>query len=120
MKTIYKISILTILFLIFCITSVNAFGISMDLEDYDQSTIDTQLETNEDIQFEEDLPIQEENLNETENADINENDTPRVTSSTTSSDEDEFLTVENILSIIIIVIGILLVLLAIAILIRFK
>lgn len=108
MKKIFKIGAVTLLFLIICITTANAAGIVINLEDYAQqsSTLDSNLEN---IVSDEEIDISED-----------EENTPRVTSTKTSSYDDEFLTVENILSIIIIVIGVLLIFLAIAILIRLK
>jgi hypothetical protein len=120
MKKTLKIFLLIIfLFSTLFITTVNAAGILMNLQDYTQenqnsvdenSNIETQL--NDDV------------LNDTEldeNPDENEEENNyRSTSSTTVSNDDEFLTIENVLAIIIIVIGILLVLLSIAILIRLK
>lgn len=107
MKKIFKIGAVTLLFLIICITTANAAGIVINLEDYAQSnTVNDNLQNI--------VSDEETNISE----DVND-DSPRVTS-TTTSDDDEFLTVENILSIIIIVIGVLLIFLAIAILIRLK
>ena len=106
MKISFRITMIIILFLILAITTVNASGILMNLEDYTPNTSDENLSA-------------QISSNTTRTETNNENDSPRVISSTTSED-DEFLTVENILSIIIIVIGILLILLAVAILIRFK
>lgn len=106
MKNALKIFLLITLFLIILITSVNASGIMMDLEEYTpansaQGTI---------------IPSTDSANSETE---VNKKDnSPKITS--TSTNDDEFLTVENIISIIIIVIGILIILLAIAILIRLK
>lgn len=51
---------------------------------------------------------------------INTENTSRGPVTITTTNENEFLTIENILSIILIVIGILLILLGIAIIIRFK
>lgn len=130
MKTIFKIFVFVILFLVLCLKSVNASTILMNLEDYSQSNTNTQLENTNENNVENQLDGNL--LNENSNTAISQNqniskvqtrdtdDSPRVSSSTTVSDNDEFLTVENILSIIIIVIGILLIFLAIAILIRFK
>ena len=115
MKKIFKISILFISLFLFLLTSVNAFSINMNLED---STPTDTTNIVEETLTEDDLLE-----NETLNADIDDEETdnssPRVTT-TRNTDEDEFLTVENILSIIIIVIGIILILLAVAILIRLK
>ena len=115
MKKISKIYVLMFLMVLFLLTSVNAFSINMNLEDsYPTDTTNIVEET-----------LTEDDLSENEvlNTDIDneetDNSSPRVTT-TKSTDEDEFLTVENILSIIIIVIGLLLIFLAIAILIRIK
>lgn len=110
MKKTFKISILITLFLIILITTVNATGISMDLDDYVPNTSEVESiisATNSLV------------TDETEVEADNEDDSPRVVSTSDASD-DEFLTAENVLSIIIIVIGLLLVFLAIAILIKIK
>lgn len=117
MKKSFKILILITLFFVAFSTIVNASSIIMDLEDYTQNNTNIELENT----FEDNTStnnVQNQNVSETQSVD--EDDTPRTTSSTTVSNNDEFLTVENILSIIIIVIGLLLIFLAIAILIRFK
>ena len=122
MKISFKILILAILFSLLFILNINAANISMDLEDYNQTI--TTNETNNTI---DNNVLANESGNEVDNNTLNqetditddEDISPRTTSTTTSND-DEFLTMENVLSIIIIVIGILLVFLAIAILVRFK
>lgn len=120
MKNLFKICTLIFLIFLLFITCVNASNINMNLQSNEiNSAVDENL-------VEDEYTFNETNI--TENATIDESsnvntydpvDTPRVTSTTTSEDK-EFLTVENILSIIIIVIGILLTLLAGAILIRIK
>ena len=127
MRTTFKILLLIVLFSALLITSVNAAGILMNLQDYTQensNTVESELD-NSDIQNQ----LNDDILNNTEvdeetnvvqGNDEEEENNSRVTSSTTTSNDDEFLTTENILSIIIIVIGILLVLLSIAILLRIK
>ena len=108
MKKTFKIFMFVTLFLIIFITTVSATGISMNLDDYIPNTSEV-----ENI-------VSETNSLLTDETEIeDEDDSPRVVSTSTSSD-DEFLTAENVLSIIIIVIGLLLVFLAIAILIRIK
>ncbi len=129
MRTTFKILLLIVLFSALLITSVNAAGILMNLQDYAQGNSNTveeeseldnsdiQNQLNDDIlnntEVDEETNVVQENDEEEEN-------NSRVTSSTTTSNDDEFLTTENVLSIIIIVIGILLVLLSIAILLRIK
>ncbi len=116
MKKIFKISILFTIVCFFILTSVNAFSINMNLENFNTTdTINIEEET-----ISEDNPYEYESLNADTTINNEETDDSSPVITTTVSDEDEFLTVENILSIIIIVIGILLILLAIAILIRFK
>lgn len=129
MKTTLKILMFIILFSIICITSVNAASILMNLDDYAQETtnavqtegnlVDTNIENQIENQFDDNV-LNEQTNTIIEPEDEDEVDTPKITSSTTTSNDDEFLTAENILSIIIIVIGILLVFLAVAILIRVK
>ena len=96
MKNISKICILFLIFILFFYSSINTFAVDINMDNIDstQSEISTQEE-------------QSSNSN-----------LPTVI--TTSSNDDEFLTIENILSIVIIVIGIILIFLAIAILIRCK
>ena len=112
MKKIFKIYMLLFLTSLFMLTSVNAFSINMNLDNTlaaDTTNIVQEYSNENDLSEDETL-----------NNDTKTNDSsPRVTT-TRNSEEDEFLTVENVLSIIIIVIGILLILLAIAILVRFK
>ena len=108
MKKTFKIFIIITLFLMLFITSVNASEILMNLDDYAPTN------SNEENINPSTDPITTDAV-ETEV----EDDSPRVTSNSNTSDDD-FLTAENILSIIIIVIGLLLVFLAIAILIRIK
>ena len=127
MKSFFKIFIVVTLFSILFITNVNASGVLMNLENHSQNLTNTaETEYNIDANFinnyiqdesENELLDEEENITESEVKD--ENNSPRVTSSKDTSD-NEFLTTENILSIILIVIGILLIFLAVAILIRFK
>lgn len=119
MKKIFKTFTLLFILSLICITCVDASNINMNLDNNITSNEVNALEEN----------FNENSLSENETLNINVNNTvnddidtssPRVASTTTTSQDDIFLTVENILSIIIIVIGILLVFLAIAILIRFK
>lgn len=121
MKNLLKIYILFTLFIFVFIPCVNSFAIDMDLDSYENTTIDSDTTTNEtdfyDDLMENDSIDEEEYVEEDIEADTDTN-SPTVT--TTSSEDDEFLTIENILSIIIIVIGIILIFLAIAILIRCK
>ena len=103
MKNLLKISILVIVFAFILAPFINTFAINMNIDDYENhfnNTIDNDYE--------------EEETSPTTTTTNN----PTVT--TNSSENDEFLTIENILSIVIIVIGIILIFLAIAILIRCK
>ena len=108
MKKIFRICMLLFLLSLFLFTSVNAVSIDMDLGDMTPADVEGIVEE----ALDENIEL---NIDDTERDDSS----PRVTT-TKNTDDDEFLTVENILSIVIIVIGILLILLAIAILIRFK
>lgn len=128
MKKNLKICVFITLFLAIFVTSVNSSSISMDLEYYDQSNTNIQSEN---YIYDNDLnnPVENRNGNHNHNNFLNEETNnleteneyiPIITSPATTSDDDKFLTVENILSIIIIVIGVLLIFLAVAILIRFK
>lgn len=110
MKKTFKIFMFVTLFLTILITTVNATGISMNLDDYIPNDSEA-----ENIVFSTNSLVPD--TAETEVKD--EDNSPRVVSTSTTSD-DEFLTAENVLSIIIIVIGLLLVFLAVAILIRIK
>ena len=114
MKNISKIKVLIFLIILFLISSVNSYGINMNLE----NTISTNTTNIVQESLTEDNSL-EENINNDNDDTETENSSPKVTT-TNKTDEDELLTVENILSIIIIVIGILLIFLSIAILIRFK
>lgn len=126
MKNIFKISILLFIFLLITISSVNALDINMNLQ---SNTVNNETAEEENTlqNASDENTLSDNNISENENATTDENsnspntstsNSPRVTS--TTSDDDEFLTVENVLSIIVIVIGVLLVFLAVAILVRFK
>lgn len=125
MKTTFKILTIFILFSILFISTVNAASILMNLEDYTQNIQNTVQDENNlddtnitENQLDNNSTNDQTNIvNEPESED--EDDSTRVTYSAASND-GEFLTTENILSIIIIVIGILLVFFAVAILIRIK
>lgn len=109
MKKTFKIFILLSLILLFLLIPINVFSINMNLEN--TSSVNT-------------ANIVEEAKNKNNSSDTTlrgevEVDIPKVTTSK-NTDDNEFLTAENILAIIIIVIGVLLVLLAIAILIRLR
>ncbi len=114
MKTFFKIFLLNFIFVLFLTTFVNASSVNMDLplDQFNNTNTNTGVSNQNEI-----LNANNSNSSNVENSEVQNN--PRVTSVTTSESED-FLTIENIFSIIIIVIGILLVLLAGAILIRFK
>ncbi|MBQ3146046.1 MAG: hypothetical protein IJB90_05835 [Clostridia bacterium] len=125
MKNLLKISILFLLFALMFFPCVNTFAINMDLDSDTNTAVNSSTDTivdesnnsiNEDL-FEENSEDPTEDPFAEEETTINTN-SPTVTS--TSSNDDGFLTIENILSIIIIVIGIILIFLAIAILIRCK
>lgn len=105
MKNVSKILIIFILFILLLIPTIESFGIDMNLTPniLENNTFDDT--TNSIVS------------NTTDNTSVTNN--PR-TVTVTSSDNDEFLTVENILSVILIVIGILLIFLGIAIIVRFK
>lgn len=129
MKTIFKIFMLIILFSLLSITCVNAASIMMNLDS--NPLINNQ--TNEDVDVNDiidsnavNATTEDETVNNIMNNEINsvvnnsENSTPQTITTKTVSNDDEFLTIENILSIIIIVIGVLLIFLSVAILIRCK
>ena len=115
MKKIFKIFVLLTLFFLLLLNSVSAFSINMNLENTAQTDTTNIVKENS----------TQNNLSENETLNNNTDDTEtdnsssKITTNKTTK-EDEFLTIENILSIIIIVIGILLIFLSIAILIRFK
>lgn len=104
MRITLKILLIFTLILLVFIPSVKAFGINMNL-------VPNTIENNE---------INNTTSNNTSNENTNTFSNTSRSVTVTSSDDDEFLTVENVLSIILIVIGILLILLGIAIIIRFK
>lgn len=103
MKNILKVLTISILFILFFIPTIKSFGINMNLE---YNTFENNTSNNI-----------VSNINTSDNNSAN--NYPK-TVTVTSSDDDEFLTVENILSVILIVIGILLIFLGIAIIVRFK
>lgn len=121
MKKIFKFSIFLFILFFISITSVHALDINMNLQ---SNTVNNQTSENANTNTLDENTVSNNELqnNNTNNSVENMTDSssdngPRVTS---TSSEDEFLTIENILAIIIIVIGILLVFLSIAILIKFK
>lgn len=107
MKISLKILIILFVFIILNIPAIQSFSINMNLDP---------------------IAIPENTENNTTNIDnntisdsnIDDNESSNIPKAVSSSEDDEFLTIENILSIILIVIGILIILLGIAILIRFK
>lgn len=103
MKNNLKVLTIFVLFILLLIPTVKSFGINMNL-------ISNNTNTNQNI-----IENNVSNINDTN---LSPSATPRTVTVTNS--DDEFLTVENVLSIILIVIGILLILLGIAIIIRFK
>ena len=131
MKKTFKIYLLFIIVLLVSLTFVNAANINMNLDNNnvqstEENVINNSLNENEGI---ENNNISNNVATNTSNNTIDNtvntqseqnNSTPRMTSSTTTKEETEFLTPENILSVIIIVIGVLLIFLSIAILIRNK
>ena len=118
MKKIFKTCILLFLILLLSSTYVHAFNINMNLEDYTPSNTQNAVQENS---IENDLSENETLNNDIDNAESDEtnNSSPKLTT-VKNSDDSEFLTFENVLSIIIIVIGILLIFLAVAILIRLR
>ena len=110
MKNFSKILIILIVFMLSLVPTIFSLGIDMDLQ---PNTVENQS-SQENITAENDSQVSNTN---TSNA-TSSNNPKSVT--VVSADENDFFTIENILSIIIIVIGIILVLLGIAILIRFK
>lgn len=103
MKNISKTLVILILFVLFFIPAIKSLGINMNLEPMNIQTNTT-----------DDNNLAANTHNNTSSS------TFHKTVTVTSSDDDEFLTIENVLSIILIVIGILLIFLGIAIIIRFK
>lgn len=115
MKKFFTFFLIITLLCLIALPNLYATNIIMDLENNTINTTNNNniLENNDN-----------ENTNIVETNNINnlssnfQNSSPTIT--TVSSDNNEFLTIENILSISLIVIGILLVFLSIAILIRCK
>ena len=105
MKIVSKIFITFVVFILLLIPTIESFGIDMNLTPniLENNTFDDT--TNSIVS------------NTTDNTSVTNN---LRTVTVTTSDNNEFLTVENILSVILIVIGILLIFLGIAIIIRFK
>lgn len=114
MKRIFKFLFVGII-LIFLILSLNiyCFAINMNL-----SFNNVNSENSIDEPYNDDNTIAD-NLNTQENAYINSPTSPSVVT-TTAINNDNFLTVDNIIAIILIAIGIVLILFAIAIFVRFK
>lgn len=142
MKKTYKIFIILAFFLLVLTTNIYASSVVMDLE---SNNINSNINQNENNfiynNTNENNPVtsntlnvnNSNNFNDFSQNDIADNTADNSISSssstvqtsnpvvtTTSSNDDNFLTVENILSISIIVIGVLLIFLSIAILIRCK
>ena len=119
MKKYIKLLISLILIFTFLVTFVSATNINMNLltSDYNNTSSSTVENNTVNSVNNENVNSDNNNLNEANENAISENTNTaqemnqRVTSVTTDSNED-FLNAENILSIIIIVIGILLILLA--------
>lgn len=140
MKKTYKIFIILAFFLLVLTTNIYASSVVMDLESNNVNSNINQQSTNNFIynNTNENNPVASNalNVNNTNNFnDFSQNNiadntadnsisstvqTSNPVVTTTSSNNDNFLTVENILSISIIVIGVLLIFLSIAILIRCK
>lgn len=106
MKTTFKFLLILILFILFFIPNIKSFGINMNLI---SNTVESNAITNDDT-----------NNTSDSSTVYNASNTSSKTVTVTSTDNNEFLTVENVLCIILIVIGILLIFLGIAIIIRFK
>ncbi len=123
MKVKFKISLISILFFFLFINCVNASGIVMNLENNVNNQTNANVQENSSADANTVNTVFENNTEENpmgNNEDEITDTAPALTSTETTSNNDDFLTTENILSIIIIVIGILLIFLAVAILIRFK
>lgn len=103
-----------IIFVILCMPflRVEAFNINMDLPD---NTEETNTSYNEEENNVETNSLSNSNASTANTSSVSN---PQIT--VTSARDNEFLTIENILSIIIIVIGIILIFLGIAIMIRCK
>lgn len=108
MKKFIKIFLITILVILINIPYINAVGIDMDLDENTNNTNNTN--NNNTVSF----------FNNTiDNDDLDEEPIQKV--STTSTVDEEFhLTVSDIINIILISVGVVLILLGIAILIRLK
>lgn len=125
MKNLFKLILLffVLLLLIFILTS-NVYGINMDLdlldnidEDSSNNTMDLLDNTEQDsLSATYDSDFESNTTSDTSNTSNLSN--PQIT--ITSNKDNEFLTIENILSVTIIVIGIILIFLGIAIIIRCK
>ena len=127
MKTSLKIIFILIIFILLFMPSIKSFGINMNLisniiedntinDDYaDSYTNDIDV-----IDDTDDMDDTNTSTTYNSNSISNPSNTSPKTVTVTSTNNNEFLTVENILCIILIVIGILLVFLGIAIIIRFK
>lgn len=127
MKKLYTIFMIIIFFLIFLTTHIYASSVVMNLDsdvvnrnninnmNRNNFTVSNNLNENNEIN---NSYQNSSTNNESINSSTVQTSNPVVT--TTSSNNNDFLTVENILSISIIVIGVLLIFLSIAILIRCK
>lgn len=141
MKKTYKIFIILAFFLLVLTTNIYASSVVMDLESNNVNSNINQPSTNNFVynNTNDNNPVTSNalnvnnysnNFNDFSQNNVADNNTDNSISSTvqtsnpvvttTSSNDDNFLTVENILSISIIVIGVLLIFLSIAILIRCK
>ena len=129
MRNILKITILLLIFsFLFFISNVKASSINMDLFDSseNENTSDTSYDdtlydggTSSDYEYDEDALYANDDLLDESDYTIGTSQTSAPSSvSVNSTNDNEFFTIENILSIIIIVIGIILIFLAIAILVR--
>lgn len=110
MKRFLTCFILFILFILLLIPYIKVLAVEMDLE--------SEQNSEQYLSATSDSNIDNSPTTNTDASTSNSYSNPRVT--TTSSNNGEFLTIENILSIIIIVIGIILIFLGIAILVRCK
>ena len=116
MKKNERILLVLIIFTILNLVAIKIYAsdINMNL-----STSETSTQTNSFNQNTYNTNNENQNTYTNSGSYTQEDSTPRITSVTTS-ENDNFLNAENVLSIIIIVIGILLVFLGIAIIVRFK
>lgn len=112
-KNIQKLFVFIIL--LFLILSINSYCLAINMNLSSDENVD--LENSMEEPFNDYNEI-EDNINAQDNVPAPSTNSPSVV--TTSSTNDNFFTAENIISVFLIAIGIVLILLGIAILIRFK